>query len=105
MHYKFILYKVYYIFSVFKVNIVFIRRSCDLRIYINPFNCTIKIPSTLESIWNQVSKDKEVTVEDLNALIKAAMPTGKSEELDDDERKFINDLTRKMIDGNGTLKM
>lgn len=65
----------------------------------------VKIPSTLQSIWEQLTKDKDVTVDDLNALIKAAMPTGKDEEMDAEERKFITDLTNKMIQGNGVLKM
>jgi hypothetical protein len=65
----------------------------------------VKIPSTLESIWKQISQDKEITVDDLDALIKAAKPNGKDDELDADEIKFISDLTKKMIDGNGVARL
>lgn len=64
-----------------------------------------KIPSTLEALWKELSKDKEITVSDLKALIKAAKPNGKDEELDADEIKFLSELTSKMVAGNGVAKL
>lgn len=62
-------------------------------------------PASLKEIWNQVSSDKVINADDLNTLIKAAMPNGKPEELDEEERKFLADLTKKLIDNNASLKI
>ncbi len=64
-----------------------------------------KVPSTLETIWNEVSKDRVLDVNDFKALIKVAKPNGKDEELDAEEHKFLSDLTSKMIQADGTLAL
>lgn len=63
----------------------------------------VNVPSTLKKVWGEVAKNGVVSVDDLNALIKEAKANG--EELDVAEKKFLDDLTSKIIQGNGSLKL
>lgn len=50
------------------------------------------IPKSLESTWRNVSQDKKITKADYDLLVKAAAPTGKDEELDNNEIEFLGKL-------------
>lgn len=63
-----------------------------------------KIPESVKVLWDDLSKDKEITPDDLEKIIKATKPTGKNSDIDSEEVTFITNLIRKMIDGNGTAK-
>lgn len=63
-----------------------------------------KVPDSVKSLWDDLSKDKEISPDDLEKLIKAAKPTGKNSEIEPEELTFITNLIQKMIDGNGTAK-
>lgn len=56
----------------------------------------MQIPSNLQDVWKNVSKDKSISVDDYKQIVKTAMPTGLDEELDTEESNFITALSSEL---------
>lgn len=59
-----------------------------------------KVPTSLKPTWDKVSKDGNISDKDYGALLKAAAPTGKNEEIALDEEKFLKNLKNNIEKSN-----
>jgi hypothetical protein len=67
----------------------------------------MQVPKSLNDTWAKVTQDKSISKEDYMELVKAAVPNGKDEELDEAEAQFLtglkSELERNDIATKGTV--
>ncbi len=63
----------------------------------------MEIPKSLDTVWKNVSKDKTISKQDYDLLIKTAAPNGKDSEFEKDEVEFLGNL-KSELEKSGSAK-
>ncbi|RYY00626.1 hypothetical protein EON78_00625, partial [bacterium] len=59
------------------------------------------VPESLKATWDKITSDGKVDSNEYAELLKAASPTGKNEEFDDNELNLLKDVKAKLEANNG----
>lgn len=63
------------------------------------------IPDSLRSVWNDVTKDGKITIQDYEKILKAASPNKKDEEFSQDEINLLKKLKQALDANNGVVNL
>ncbi len=64
----------------------------------------IAVPKTLKAEWDKSVKNGKLSLEAMNNLFKVAAPNDKAEELDNDEKEFLQKVYSKFVNEDNTEK-
>jgi hypothetical protein len=68
-------------------------------------NSAAGVPASMVNTWNQVTKDGKLTIDGFQELLKAAAPSGKNSEFDNEELEFIAPLKEQLAKNNGVISV